>query len=337
MLKKNLALLAQYGIDGFILCLVLAIVLAYMQPVLGASIISVPLHYATTYGVSLTFLLYGLRLSMQQLKEGVRNWKLHLLIQATTFIFFPLLILAIKPFFAGTINQELWLAIFYLAALPSTVSSSVVMVSLAGGNIVAAIFNATLSSLLGIIITPLWMSLFLESTNGDFDLQEVFLKLILQVIVPVTIGVFLHRFWGAWAQKNKNYLKLLDQTVIILIVYQSFCESFYQRIFETLPLASIFLLAVSMIVLFQAIYQLIKWVAQWMQFSEPEISTAIFCGSKKSLVHGTVMSKVLFPANTAVGIYLLPLMIYHAGQLIGASYLARKRRIRLEEESKKHP
>jgi hypothetical protein len=36
------------------------------------------------------------------------------------------------------------------------------------------------------------------------------------------------------------------------------------------------------------------------------------------------MSKVLFGAGAEVGIYL-PIMIYHAGQLIGASYLARKR------------
>jgi sodium/bile acid cotransporter 7 len=47
----------------------------------------------------------------------------------------------------------------------------------------------------------------------------------------------------------------------------------------------------------------------------------LFCGSKKSLVQGSVMVTVLFPANV-VGIVLLPIMMYHALQLIAASVLA---------------
>lgn len=51
----------------------------------------------------------------------------------------------------------------FLATLPSTVSSSVVMVSIAGGNMAAAIFNASVSSLIGVFVTPLWMGIFLET------------------------------------------------------------------------------------------------------------------------------------------------------------------------------
>ena len=40
------------------------------------------------------------------------------------------------------------------------------------------------------------------------------------------------------------------------------------------------------------------------------------------MVHGTVMSKVLFPDANMVGLILLPLMLYHALQLIYASMLA---------------
>ncbi len=326
MLKKSLALLAQAGIDSFILSLLGAILVAYAVPSVGAVTLDKPLYVITTYGVSITFFLYGLKLDMAQLKAGLKNWQLHILVQASTFLLFPLLALLIKPFFVGSANHTLWIGIFYLAALPSTVSSSVVMVSLAGGNVVAAIFNATLSSLMGIFITPLWMSLFLTSSNGEYDLSGILWKLCLQVILPVIVGMLCHRFGGEWAKKNKNALKLIDQSIILSIVYQSFSESFYQQLFKGLAFSTIVALALGMIMLFQAIYQLIKWLCRLLHFSEADSSAAIFCGSKKSLVHGTVMSKVLFSQASAIGIYLLPIMIYHAGQLIGASYLARKRR-----------
>jgi sodium/bile acid cotransporter 7 len=157
--------LAKYGIDGFILSLIGAIVLAYLYPQLGAVTLDKALGFATTYGVSMTFFLYGLKLDTKQLLVGISNWKLHTLIQTSTFIFF------LYSHFWSNLGSDsigqpvLWLAIFYLGALPSTVSSSVVMVSLSGGNVVSAIFNATLSSLLGIVLTPLWMSLFMGKST----------------------------------------------------------------------------------------------------------------------------------------------------------------------------
>ncbi|NCU02776.1 MAG: bile acid:sodium symporter, partial [Chitinophagaceae bacterium] len=52
--------------------------------------------------------------------------------------------------------------------------------------------------------------------------------------------------------------------------------------------------------------------------------TAQFCGTKKSLVHGTVFSKILFPASMPTGIILLPLMLFHAMQIFIISIIASK-------------
>ena len=48
----------------------------------------------------------------------------------------------------------------------------------------------------------------------------------------------------------------------------------------------------------------------------------IFCGSKKSLVQGVTMGKVLLATHPAAGLVLLPLMIYHALQLVVGGLLA---------------
>ena len=51
---------------------------------------------------------------------------------------------------------------------------------------------------------------------------------------------------------------------------------------------------------------------------------AVFCGSKKSLVHGSVMAGLLFPATAATGLLLLPLLLYHALQIVLASSMAQR-------------
>ncbi|SIT86398.1 solute carrier family 10 (sodium/bile acid cotransporter), member 7 [Pontibacter indicus] len=321
-LRSVQELLVRASFDWFLLALIGMIVLAWLWPEGGIDREPVSLSDVAGIGVSLIFFFYGLRLSPEKLRAGLGSWRLHLVVQASTFLLFPLLIMPLHGFFEGTQYELLWLGAFYLAALPSTVSSSVVMVSIAGGNIPAAIFNASISSLVGVFITPLWMGLYLTAGSGDFDMGQVMGKLVLQVLLPVALGIVLHRYWGAFAERNRKQLRLSDQIIILLIVYTSFCESFARDMFSGYSVGNLLLLGLAMIGLFLLVYGIVHVISQMMNFSPADRITAIFCGSKKSLVHGTVMAKVLFPDANMVGIMLLPIMIYHALQLLASSVIA---------------
>ncbi|MFT4031172.1 MAG: bile acid:sodium symporter family protein [Siphonobacter sp.] len=319
------SLLGRVGLDGFILALLGMIGLAYVWPEGGLGEGPFSLSSLANYGVSLIFFFYGLRLSKEKLKAGLSNWYLHVVVQVSTFILFPLLILLLKSIFETTDSQIIWVSIFFLASLPSTVSSSVVMISIAEGNIPAAIFNASISSSIGVFVTPLWMQVVNTSAeSGGANLGNILEKLTLQVLVPVIIGIALNRYWGAWAEKQKKFLRYFDQTTILIIVYTAFCESFDQHLFSNLGWGDLLMLAVGMLGLFFVVYGLITLVCNALKFNREDRITAVFCGSKKSLVHGTVMSKVLFANSPALGILLLPLMLYHAIQLIVASILAQR-------------
>jgi sodium/bile acid cotransporter 7 len=313
---------ATFGFDGFLLTLLTLILLAYLWPDIGKEEGPLPLAAVTTYGVALIFFFYGLRLSPEKLQAGLSEWRLHLVVQTTTFLLFPLLVLLAWRLWGNTGQQALWLGTFYLAALPSTVSSSVVMVSIAGGNLPAAIFNASISSLLGVFLTPLWMGLFLQSQSGDFDLWSVLGKLVLQVVVPALLGIALHGRLGGLAERYRKQLKYFDQTIILLIVYAAFCDSFARDLFRGLSGGDIFLLGLLMSAFFFLVFGLVQLICRTLGFSRENKITALFCGSKKSMVQGTVMSRVLFPDANTVGLVLLPLMLYHALQLIYASILA---------------
>ena len=181
--------LKKIGLEPFIIMLFGSILLAYIYPPLGMEREGgVSLGDIANWGVSFIFFFYGMRLNREKLKAGLVNVRLHILVHVSTFLLFPLIMLAAMwaggAFGAKGNDYYLWMGAFFLATLPSTVSSSVVMVSIAGGNMAAAIFNASVSSLIGVFVTPLWMGLFLENIDGTRNLGDVILKLIVQVSFP---------------------------------------------------------------------------------------------------------------------------------------------------------
>jgi sodium/bile acid cotransporter 7 len=322
--RLMLRLLAKVGLNGFFFCLIGVIFLAYYFPTIGLHQSPWHLPQIAECGVSIIFFFYGLKLSPQKLKSGLTNWKLHILIQTATFGLFPLLILSLQYLLGVDKTSLFWIGIFYLAVLPSTVSSSVVMVAIAKGNLPAAIFNASISSIIGIFITPLWMSGLLEQQDANFDLFPVILRLCFEVLLPVIVGYVLHLQLGKWTERYNHVLRLFDQTIILLIVYTSFCESFAGGMFEGQSMLDLSILGTEMLAFFFLVFGLLYLLSSWLGFSYEDRVTVLFCGSKKSLVQGAVMGKVLFPNPVALGVVLLPLMMYHALQLLAGSIIAQQ-------------
>lgn len=199
------------------------------------------------------------------------------------------------------------------------------MVSIAQGNIPAAIFNASISSLMGIFITPAWMAVVTGGTQSSIDMSDVVQKLLLQILLPVVLGLLLNpTLLGKYAEKYSKQLKYFDQLIILGIVYAAFSDSFDQHMFSNLDVLSLVILGGCLLALFFVVYFLIRSIARLLHFNREDTITATFCGSKKSLVHGTVMAKVIFMNSPLMGILLLPIMVYHALQLIIVSVIAKK-------------
>ncbi|MFB9056648.1 bile acid:sodium symporter family protein [Mariniflexile ostreae] len=309
-------------IDRFILATITTILIAYLYPNWGSKQSAVPLDLIGSIGISLIFFFYGLKLSPDKIKSGLKNWKLHILVQLTTFLIFPLIVIAFKPLIQTEEAQTLWLSFLFLAALPSTVSSSVVMVSIAKGNIPASIFNASISGLIGIIVTPLWISLFLQHNTTDYHIESIYMSLIVQILLPVILGMLLQKYWGKLALHYKTQLTVFDKSIILLIIYKSFAQSFEEQIFSSVSIPDLLLLFAMVIVLFYTVYFITGFLSGLLKFNTEDRITAQFCGTKKSLVHGTVFSEILFPSTMSMGIILLPLMIFHALQIFIVSIIA---------------
>ncbi len=309
--------------DWFITGLVLMILVAWIRPGIGMGTTPVDLGTVVDIGVMLIFFFYGIKLDTRKLKTGMRNWKMHLAVQLTTFLLFPLLVLPFYPMVKGTGYELIWLGTFFLAALPSTVSSSVVMVSIAGGNIPGAIFNASISGIIGIVMTPFWMSFFLNSQATGTDTGHILLQLITRIIVPVIAGILLHAVLYRHISKYLVPLATFDKVIILLIVYESFSHSFLDGLFSGISWTLLATLFVVVILLFFVVLNATRLLAHKLVFPKEDRITLQFAGTKKSLVHGSVFANVLFSGISGTGVLLLPIMIYHSFQLFYISILAR--------------
>jgi sodium/bile acid cotransporter 7 len=300
------------------------ILAAWIKPGIGMDLNYIDLNLVINTGVILIFFFYGLKLDWVKMKAGMRNWKMHFAVQLTTFLLFPLLILPFYPLMKNTGYEILWLGMFFLAALPSTVSSSVVMVSIARGNIPGAIFNASISGIIGIVATPLWMSLFLIGQQTGFDFSDVILQLILHIIVPVVAGLVLHRYFVQLVNRYIHKIAAFDKFIILLIVYESFSRSFLSGIFSSVSWKALIGLCLAVVILFYVVLKITGILSRRLNFSRADGITLQFAGTKKSLVHGSVFGSVLFGSVTGAGILLLPIMIYHSYQLFYISIVAQK-------------
>ena len=309
-------------VDKFVLAIIAFVFLAWLFPQPAGGHSGIILDHISTTGISLIFFFYGLRLSSEKIKLGLKNWKLHILVQTTTFFLFPLIVLLLYPFIQNEQQEILWLGLFFLAAVPSTVSSSVIMVSIGKGNIPGAIFNASISGIIGIIVTPLWMGVFIQQTQPGFDFTEVYFRLVLGIILPVIIGVIMQRRLYSFALKYSRELSTFDKSVILLIVYRSFATSFNDAVFKSVGIIDLTILVIIVVVLFFLLYGLVYAFSALLKFKREDKITALFCGSQKSLVHGTVFANILFAGFHAAGLILIPLMLFHSLQIFVISIIA---------------
>lgn len=313
-----------FTIDGFLLALVAVVALAVVFPGPGASGGILHMKEVATYGIAVIFFLYGLTLAPEKMKAGVKHWRMHLCVQLCTFVLFPVVVLLLGTPLKSYVPEAVWIGFFYIAALPSTVSSSVAMTSIAHGNVPAAIFNATLSSLIGVFATPALMAWFLSTAGIHIPLLPVIGKIVLLVLLPIVVGQVARHWLAGWASRNNKQIKLADRAIILAIVYNSFSDSMVEGVWQGHDATLIVEIILGVIALFFIVYYLMMIPCRLLKFDRPDTIACLFCASKKSLATGVPLAPVIFGANPALGLIIAPIMLYHFCQLVIVSFIANR-------------
>ena len=311
-------------IDPFTQALLITVLLATLLPCRGAA--AVVFDGVTDAAIALLFFLHGAKLSRAAVLHGMTHWRLHASVFACTFVLFPLLGLLLRPLMGAVLTPALTLGVLYVCTLPSTVQSSIAFTSMAGGNVPAAVVSASMSSLIGTVLTPLLVGLTVATHAGGqgFSWHAV-VDILTLLLLPFACGHLLRPWIGAWVNRHRPLLRYTDQGTILLVVYTAFSAAVVQGLWKSTPLSAL-LATLGVDALLLALAMLATWFGSGaLRFARADRITMFFCGSKKSLATGVPMAKILFAAQPGgLGGIVLPLMIFHQLQLMVCAVIARR-------------
>ena len=311
--------LARLPVDTFLLALLAVVALAAVFPAGGsaANVLSV----ATKVAIALLFLLYGARLSPNEAVHGLRHWRLHLLVLAATFVAFPLLGLAARALVPSVLTPDLYTGVLFLCLVPSTVQSSIAFTSIAHGNVPAAIVSASLSNILGVVLTPLLVVLLMHTAGAPRIDGSAVLDIVVQLLLPFIAGQLLRPWLAPWVHRHALVTKAFDRGSILLVVYTAFSMSIAEHIWSTVSPWRVVAVAGVCVALLAIMLGVTVGMSGLARLNRADATVVLFCGSKKSLASGLPMALVFFGTG-AVGLIMLPLIIFHQIQLFVCAVIA---------------
>jgi len=312
--------LKSIGMDGYMLLLLATALVGIVLPARG--IAAIGLGHVTYWAVSLLFFLYGSKLDPTSVRNGFLNWRLQGLTFGATFLVFPILGLLFGAVAGPFLGPTITLGIVFLAVLPSTVQSSIAFTSIARGNVAGAICAASVSNLVGVILTPALVALLLHQEGGGVRIEAIE-KIGMQILLPFILGQLLRPLVGPFVQRHKALTQLVDRGSILLIVFAAFSASTVGGLWAQIPAATLVMLFGVIIIFLGVAMGLMVVIGKISKMPYADKTALFYCGATKSLASGLPIATALF-APDQVGAIVLPLMMYHMLQLIVSAYLSQK-------------
>ena len=305
-------------LDPFLLLLVGMVALASVAPAGGDA--AIWLGHVADAAIFLLFFLHGARLPHAAVRDGLLKWRLHLAVLASTYALFPLIGLALVK--SGITGDTLATGILFLTLVPSTVQSSIAFTAMARGDVAAAVVGAAFSNIAGLFLTPLLVALLLSGKGAAMSGNAVG-AILVQLLLPFLLGHLLHGRLGGFLQRNRRLTLIVDRGSILLVVYAAFSHAVVMHLWDQLSAADLGLLLGLCVAILAAVLAITWAGGKALGFPMEDRIVLLFCGSKKSLASGVPMAGVLF-APAAVGLAILPLMLFHQIQLMVCAILARR-------------
>lgn len=325
-----------YNQNSFLILVVIAILLAFAYPPLGA-IYMYPQITATWIAVIFIFVMAGLSLQTQELANAFKRIPFNLFVQIFNFLIVSVIVYGVSRLLVSLNAISLTLAdgMTISACLPVAINMCMVLTKSAGGDDAAAVFNSAFGNMVGVFLTPLLILMYL-GVQGDMDLEDVFFKLSLRVLVPIVAGQLLQKCstWAVGFVKNyKKYFKMWQEWCLVFIVYTVFCKTFGYG--PKVDPTSIFLM-ISLQFILLVFVMLLSWSLLRLFFPhEPKLVVmGLFGCTQKTVAMGVPLINTMYAHDINVGLYTLPILVWHPMQLLIGTVLAPRlaRFVEREEE-----
>jgi sodium/bile acid cotransporter 7 len=201
--------------------------------------------------------------------------------------------------------------------VPCTLASASVWTRSAGGDDSIAMVTTVVTNLSCFLVAPIGIWLILGRSVG-VDLGGQMLGLFLMVVAPLCCGQLLRLIgFAGWADKHKRCLSTLAQMgILAMVLLGSVISAERLSIGESLTGGAIALTAICAWVVHLIAVGIGFYAASMVGAQRPQqLGTAIACGQK------TLMVGLQLALDG--GVSVLPMILYHVGQLIIDSLLVR--------------
>ncbi len=269
--------------------------------------------------IFLIFLFSGMAMDARLLRKGISDIPATLAALAVIFICSPLVALAYRFL---PLNIQILTGLFLVAAMPSTLSSGVVMSERAGGNMAHALFVTILANAMAVMTIPMVLSGLLatlgESRSIEIDKAAIMLKIAFLVVIPLAVGMGIQYAARNWIAPLLAKVQIINQLMILCIVWMGMCQSRTAIISGGGALMPILLVTFSfhLLLLFCA-FGAIKIFS----LKPGRRESVIFMGGQKTLPLSVILQVTLFPGY---GLALVVCVVHHIIHLIMDAYLVEK-------------
>ncbi|KAH7671392.1 Bile acid:sodium symporter/arsenical resistance protein Acr3 protein [Dioscorea alata] len=209
--------LLDFAAKNFLpLALVCGVAFGLADPTLGCLAHKYSLSRVSTFGI---FFISGLTLQSREIDAALEAWPAGLFGLSSILLFTPLfsrLILQLK-----LVPQEFVTGVAVFCCMPTTLSSGIALTQLAGGNSALALAMTVISNMLGIMIVPFSLSIFVMTGRGvSVPTLELFRSLFNTLLVPLVLGKVLRDILSGVAKfvdQNRRSLSMASALLLSLV------------------------------------------------------------------------------------------------------------------------
>jgi predicted Na+-dependent transporter len=266
--------------------------------------------------IFIIFLLSGGMLDARQLRAGLREVKGTLAALGVIFVFSPAAAaaLGLMPLPVG-----IKIGLFLVAAMPTTLSSGVVMTGAAGGNMAHALVVTVAANSLAVVAVPVVLPMLLPlagaSAEVTFDRLAMMVRLAGLVLLPLGMGLVVKWRLGKSLDQWGTTLQRVCQGLIVVMVWIGAAGSRKTLLGGAGDLWLVAALASG----FHALLLAGSWFsARVLSMGPGRRESLIFMGAQKTLTLTLILQVSLFPSY---GQALVMIVVHHIVHLMMDGYL----------------
>lgn len=287
--------------------------------------------------VVVIFVFIGMALPAETLRENLLRPRVYLVTQGFIFLVVPAVMIGLLALLraAGILfSPALQGGLLALAVLPTTGSSNVVFTQTARGNSVAAAANATIANVLGIVVSPLLLSLVLRTGPVAFPatrIVAVLAGLTRQMLLPLAFGQTVRIAAAKRLRQYDGTLRAAASALILVMVFLSAGSAWEGGTTPpgtppagagSLPGETGFALAL-LAIFYPATMVLAYGAGRLAALDRRDTTALLFVGTQKTLALGIPLLSLYFAEQPhLLAAALLPLIFYHLWQLIVGGVVA---------------